>query len=114
MPYEIYKLLHLAAIFVFLTSASVLLIAKPQGVFWKALTGVSSLVILVAGFGLLARLGGGNFPAWAQAKVVIWVLVTGLGHMVMKRFPAQATRAFWATVALAIGAAYIAIYKPGA
>ena len=111
MSYESYKLIHFAAIFVFLSSASVLLIAKPQGVLWKAITGAASLVILVAGFGMLARTGAG-FPVWVQGKLVIWFVVTSLGHMVAKRFPAQATKAYWATVALAILAAFLAIYKP--
>ncbi len=112
MSYEVYKLIHLGAIFLFLSSAAVLLLARPQGLAWKIISGVSSLVILVAGFGLVARLGGG-MPAWVQAKIVLWLMLTGLGHMVAKRFPSQAFRAYWAILLLAVVAAALAIYKPG-
>jgi hypothetical protein len=111
MSYESYKVLHLAAIFVFLSSASVLLLARPAGRFWKMVTGLSSFVILVAGMGLLAKIGGG-MPGWVQAKLVIWLTVTGLGHLVAKRFPAQAAKAYWTTVTLAVIAAGLAVYKP--
>lgn len=113
LSYQTYKVIHLASIFIFLTSASVLLMAKPQGKLWKIITGVSSLMILVAGFGLLARLGlTSGMPNWAIAKIVIWLVVTGLGHMVAKRFPGAALQAYWITVTLAVLAAYLAIYKP--
>jgi hypothetical protein len=111
MAYESYKLLHFAAIFVFLSSASLLLLAPPSGKIWKIVTGVASLVILVAGFGMLAK-GGLGFPLWVQIKIVIWLGITALGHIVAKRFPAQATRAYWVTMALAIVAASLAVFKP--
>ncbi|HEY8278575.1 MAG TPA: hypothetical protein VIH99_03055 [Bdellovibrionota bacterium] len=111
MSYESYKVIHFAAIFVFLSSASVLLLARPAGKAWKMITGLSSFVILVAGMGLLARIGGG-LPLWVQVKMVIWLAITGLGHLVAKRFPAQAAKAYMATLALATLAAWLAVYKP--
>jgi hypothetical protein len=111
MPYESYKLLHLAAIFVFLSSASLLLLAPSKGVLWKMVTGISSLLILVAGMGMLHK-GELGFPPWVQGKLVIWLAVTGLGHLVAKRFPAQAKKAYWIMMGLAIFAAALAIYKP--
>jgi len=113
LNYETYKVIHLASIFIFLSSASVLLLARPAGKFWKILSGASSLFILVAGFGLLARLGmTSGIPNWAIAKIVIWLVITGLGHMVAKRFPEQAMKAYWATIVLATLAAWLATFKP--
>jgi hypothetical protein len=112
MSYESYKVIHLAAIFVFLSSASVLLLARPAGKTWKMITGLASFVILVAGFGLVARVTGGALPGWVIAKIVIWLVVTGLGHLVAKRFPAQAAKAYWLTLVLACTAAYLAVFKP--
>ena len=113
ISYETYKLIHIASIFIFLTSASVLLLANPPGKLWKIITGISSFMILVAGFGLLARLGmTSGIPNWAIAKIVIWLVVTGLGHMVAKRFPQQASKAYVATLTLAILAAWLAVFKP--
>jgi uncharacterized membrane protein SirB2 len=112
MSYQAYKVIHLAAIFLFLSSASVLLLAKPPGKFWKMITGLASFFILLGGMGLVARMYGREFPGWVQAKIVIWLIVTGLGHLVAKRFPAQAMKAYWTTVLLATLAAYLAVYKP--
>ncbi len=111
MSYELYKVIHFTAIFVFLSSASVLLMAKPQGPLWKIITGLSSFMILVAGMGMIQR-GALGYPMWVQAKLVIWLVVTGLGHLVAKRFPAQAQKAYWITMVLAILAAILAVYKP--
>jgi hypothetical protein len=114
LSYQTYKLIHLASIFIFLTGVAVLLLARPAGKTWKIITGVSSLVIFVAGFGLLARLGlTSGMPSWVIVKIVIWTAVTALGHIVAKRFPGAALQAYWATIGLATIAAYFAIYKPG-
>lgn len=111
MSYESYKLIHLAAIFVFLSGASVLLLANPPGKQWKMITGIASLVILIAGMAMLGK-GQWGFPAWAQGKLVLWLTVTGLGHVVAKRFPAQAVKAYWVTMLLAVIAAGLAVFKP--
>lgn len=114
LSYQTYKLIHLASIFIFLSGAAVLLLARPPGKTWKIITGVSSLFILIAGFGLLARLGlTSGMPSWVIVKIVIWTGVTALGHIVAKRFPGAALQAYWVTVGLATIAAYFAIYKPG-
>lgn len=113
LSYQTYKVIHLASIFIFLSGAAVLLLARPQGKTWKIITGVASLFILVAGFGLMARLGlTSGMPGWVIGKISIWAGVTALGHVVAKRFPGAALQAYWATVILATCAAYLAIYKP--
>jgi hypothetical protein len=111
MTYEFYKVFHLAMIFIFLSGAAVLLLAEKKTVFWKMLTGISSFFILVSGMGLIAKLGGG-FPPWAVGLLVIWLIVTGLGHLVAKRFPAKGMQTYWVIMVLASLAAYLAIYKP--
>jgi uncharacterized membrane protein SirB2 len=113
LSYQTYKVIHLASIFIFLSGAAVLLLARPPGKAWKVLTGVASLFVLIAGFGLLARLGlTGGLPTWVLAKLAIWAAVTALGHIVAKRFPGAALKAYWITLGLATVAAYLAINKP--
>src|SRR4051812_24321772 len=112
MSYESYKVIHFAAIFVFLSGASALLLANPSGKLWKAVTGVASLLILVTGFGLVARLGIHGMPGWVTGLVVIWLIISMLGHIVAKRFPRQGFAAYWATIGLAVVAAYFAVCKP--
>ncbi|MGZ3713295.1 MAG: hypothetical protein ACXVBE_16135 [Bdellovibrionota bacterium] len=111
MPYEVYKVMHLVAIFIFLSGAAVLLLSKTRSKFWTITTGVASFFILLAGMGLVARLQVG-FPPWVVAKMVIWLVVTGLGHIVAKRFSAYAMQAYWLTIILAGTAATLAVYKP--
>lgn len=112
MSYQIYKVIHLASIFLFLTSASVLLLTDKKTMFWKIFTGVASFFVLFGGMGLLARLEmAKEIPGWAIAKIVIWLFVTGLGHMVAKRFPKYGFAAYGIMMVLAIYAATLAVYK---
>lgn len=62
----------------------------------------------------MARLypGQGFSQGWIQVKLVLWLVVTGLGHIVAKRFPAHGMKAYWATMLIAACGAYLAIYKP--
>ncbi len=76
----------------------------------SALHGVGLLITLVAGFGLLARIGGG-FPGWVIAKLVIWLLL-GAALMIPYRSPALAKPMLWALPLLGALAAYLALYKP--
>ena len=72
--------------------------------------GIALLIILISGFGLIAKLGFG-FPGWIWAKVVIWLLIGGLIALI-RRMPQQAM-VFWFAIPLLGGlAAYLAFYKP--
>lgn len=78
------------------------------------LHGVGGALVLVGGFGMLARLGvmhGGGFPAWIWVKLVIWVLI-GVAMILPYRRPALARILLVAMPLLAGLAAYMGIYKP--
>src|SRR5688572_5772926 len=56
------------------------------------LHGAGAFLILLGGFGMLARLGiiqGGSFPAWLWVKIGIW-LILGAALFVARRRPAVA------------------------
>ncbi len=72
--------------------------------------GVALLVILVSGFGMLAKLGYG-FPLWVWIKIVIWLLI-GAAIALVRRLPRQATIFWFAIPLLGAAAAVLAIYKP--
>ena len=91
--------------------SAVLLLAKPEGRFWKIWTGVSTFFILLGGMGLQARLGAG-WQNWMVWKVVIWFFITGIGHMIAKRFPERGCAGFLITYGLAFFAAWLAVFKP--
>ena len=76
--------------------------------------GFGSLLILVGGFGMLARMGflhGSAFPGWLIGKIVIWLLVS-LAIVLPYRSAATARPVFVLTPLLAGVAVYLALYKP--
>lgn len=73
-----------------------------------------AFLILLGGFGMLARLGiaqGSNWPGWLWAKVIIWG-VLALAAFVPRRFPRTALPVMVLLPVLGGLAAYMAIYKP--
>ena len=79
-----------------------------------ALHGVGVLLILVGGFGMLARLGfrhGAMFPGWLLVKLAVWLVAAAL-LFIPYRWPALARPIYLALPVLGGLAAYMAIYKP--
>lgn len=72
--------------------------------------GIGMLIILIAGFGQLAKLGM-VFTSWVVIKIIIW-LIMGALIMPIKKMPEKSS--IWWYTALILGAlaAYMAIYKP--
>jgi hypothetical protein len=78
------------------------------------LHGAGALLVLVGGFGMLARLGfrhGANFPGWLWVKLAVWAAAAAL-LVVPYRRPALARPVYLALPVLGGLAAYMAIYKP--
>jgi hypothetical protein len=78
------------------------------------LHGLGALLILVGGFGMLARLGvaqGAGFPGWLWIKIVIWALLAGAAALPYRR-PTLAVPLLALVPLLAGLAAWAAIYKP--
>lgn len=78
------------------------------------LHGVGALLVLLGGFGMLARLGvmhGGGFPGWLWVKLVVWALLA-VALFVPYRRPRLARSLLLSLPVLGGVAAYMAIYKP--
>ncbi len=119
MSMLVYKVLHIFGILLAFVSLGGLtlqaLAGQPGGDRGRRLAsithGVALVVILVSGFGLLAKLQLG-FPGWAWLKVTIWLVVGGL-VVAIRRLPQYAT-VFWFGLPVLGGlAAYLALTKPG-
>ena len=118
MSYEFYKVLHFAGLFLvfsaiggqfacFMTTGSE---KTPARKFMGLIHGVGLLIALVAGFGLIARLGVG-FPTWVILKLLIWITLGALPVLPAKR-PELTKGTYGLLIALGIAAAYLARYKP--
>lgn len=78
-----------------------------------ALHGLGMLLLLVGGFGMLARLGvtHGSLPGWIIAKLVIWVIL-GVAVAIPFRKPNLVRPVLLLAPVLAATAAWLAINKP--
>ena len=73
--------------------------------------GFGVLLLLVAGFGLLAKLGiMGNVPLWAWLKVGLW-LALAAAPVLIRRTPASLRLAWVALPFVGAVAGWLAIYK---
>jgi hypothetical protein len=76
--------------------------------------GLGLFLILLGGFGMLARLGivqGSSWPGWVWVKTGVWVLL-GISVALPFRFSGTARPLLFLLPVLGGLAAYMAIYKP--
>jgi hypothetical protein len=116
----VYKNLHLLGVFMILVALGGLILQqiniRTREQVWRrpvAIThGIGMVLVLVAGFGMLARIGvPWPWPGWVIGKIIIW-LVFGVLIAVIGRSPGLAKSLWWITIALAALAAYLALNKP--
>ena len=118
MDYLTYRLIHVAGVVLLLLGTGALIADvaahgkrgrnRPLAL---AFHGIGLLVILVSGFGAVAKMELENhLPAWILPKLVIWILFGALVALI-PRF-----RIAWAwmliAAALAGASAYFALFKP--
>ncbi len=117
LSYQTYKMLHyLGFMLLFFgiggvlipTMAGIKLQGKPRMVAFIT-HGIGMLLLIVAGFGMLARLQLEGIPPWIHVKLLVW-LILGVAIGLAKRMPSWLLLA--AILAIAMIAPYMAIYKP--
>ncbi len=142
IPYATYKVIHYLGIFVLLTALAARLgrsalsrsdedrsggpaatqdtvQGRPMPDPWArrlgVIHGLALFLVLLGGFGMLARLDVthrlGLLPGWVWAKLGIWTLL-GATVLVASRSAAWSTRVLLAVPALAVLAGFIALTKP--
>ena len=120
ISYSAYKIIHLLGLMmVFLSLGGVIMrgINRENPLHsWKkgiAIThGIGMVLLLIAGFGLLARLGiAGNIPGWAWLKFVIWLVLGGM-LVIPRKLPEMAKSMWWVALLLGSIAAWLALEKP--
>lgn len=75
--------------------------------------GIGVFLVLLGGFGMLARLGitHAGFPGWIWVKLAVWAVVAA-ALLLPRRNPSLAKPLLFALPVLVGLAAYMAIYKP--
>lgn len=113
-----YKVLHLLGMFLLFAALGAMTLLQKQGAERSKLAsishGVALLILLVSGFGLLARLGithDWSWPPWVYLKIVIWLLL-GAALVAVRRAPRLAALWWWLFPLLGGVAAWLALYKP--
>jgi hypothetical protein len=119
MDISIYKIIHLVGLMtLFFAFGGLTLGARAVGGrnfpfrrTYTLLHGIGLLLLIISGFGMLAKLGlTGEIPHWAIAKIAIWLLL-GLMLTPVLRLPGL-NRYFWLVIlVLGVSAAWLGIYK---
>lgn len=116
-PYSLYKVVHIVGILLLATGLSGLSFTAEARSGWSRrfafiFHGVGLFLVLLGGFGMLARLGiTSGLPGWIWAKLTIWVILAAI-VMLPLRIPAFARPLWFLVPILGTAAAYIALYKP--
>jgi len=76
-----------------------------------AITGICAVVVVVAGFGLLAKRGYSISAGWVIVKLVCWLGIAGISGMAFRR-PEKAGFYTLITIVLAAAAVYAVYFKP--
>jgi hypothetical protein len=123
MSIAAYKLIHLLGIFLLMVALGGMAVhagtgqrkgENPSHRTLMALHGVGAFLVLLGGFGLLARLGlqgEGGFPGWIWGKLLLWVVLGGLVALPYRK-PQVARGLIVLVPLLALIGAILANYRP--
>ena len=112
--YKIFHILGLLMVFAAVGGVTLDVASGGDGSRGRRLAGIAHgiglVLMLVSGFGMLAKLGlalGG----WVWVKVALWMVIAGWS-VVVRKTPKLATLWWWLLPFLGAFAGYLAIYKP--
>ncbi|MDP0498206.1 MAG: hypothetical protein Q7Q73_18560 [Verrucomicrobiota bacterium JB024] len=120
MTVQLYKVIHLLGVMMVFLGYGGLIIRglldstnKKLRILGSVTSGIGLLLLLVSGFGMIARYGGAYSYAegWLIAKYVIW-LILGAATAVLSRKPKLGMPLWWAILVLGVVAAYMGVMKP--
>jgi hypothetical protein len=119
LVYSLYKVVHLLGmVLVFMALGGALALSRlgadrTRARKWLAMThGAGVLLLLVTGFGMLARMGlHWPLPGWVWGKVALW-LTGGALLTVALRHAHWARGLWWAVPVVAVLAAFLGVAKP--
>ena len=110
MTREFYLIIHLTGISLLALGVGGMMAGGEKRKTFAMLQGLGLLVMLVSGFGLIAKLGGG-FPHFAIVKIVLW-LVIGMLPMLFRKLKTPLPAAILISLILVGTMAYLGVMKP--
>jgi len=112
MSISFYHSLHLIALLTMISALTVLLLSPERSKIANIIFGISSLVIAIAGFGMIAKLGYSMASVWIIGKLLIWfVLAMGI-PWASKRIPHAKRMILLSSMGLVFIAVILAVIKP--
>lgn len=121
MPYEFYKVMHFLGIVMLFTAMGGTVLHVINGGskatnaargLVGALHGIALALILIGGFGMMARLGFiTGWPGWIYGKLAAWIALPILGVIAEKK-PQHGRTVLVLVPIIGVFAAWMAIYKP--
>lgn len=116
MPAYIYQILHILGIVMIFTGYGALLARSLSGTTDTKLrklgsitSGIGLLLVFVAGFALISKLGYRFTDGWILSKFVIWFVLGGMTALINRK-PALAGTLWWLVIGLG-GLAAILVYS---
>tara|TARA_B110000093_G_scaffold32562_1_gene33276 strand:+ start:21046 stop:21411 length:366 start_codon:yes stop_codon:yes gene_type:complete len=116
MPAYIYQILHVTGIIMLFMGYGALLgrsLANSHNAAVRKLgsitSGIGLLLILIAGFGMITKLGYSFTEPWLIVKMVIWLALGGVIALINRK-PALAKPLWWSILGLGILAASMVYY----
>ncbi len=117
MSIQVYQFLHVFSVFLLLRFTFKAFAAPRPELKRKSLmiTGILSLIVLVAGFGLLSKYGYSFTAGWVILKFVAWLGVAALGGIVFRKQSLAGLFGLIVTglVAMAVYAVYFKPFQAG-
>ena len=114
LPYDFFKIVHISSIILFLSAVGIGIYAKNVSKINKVVVGLLSLVILLSGLYLaktLELLSKDFFPSWLKFKVFIWLTLSGIAPIFMKRKKRFAMISFSIVSFLVLLGVFLAVSK---
>jgi hypothetical protein len=116
MPVHIYQILHITGIIMLFMGYGALLarsLAASDNVSVRKLgsmtSGIGLLLILIAGFGMISKLGHSFTAPWLILKMIIWLALGGV-IVLINRKPALAKTLWWSILGLGTVAAVMVYF----
>ena len=121
MDLSVYKLIHLIGLIMMFTSLGGLMLHAVNGggrednkgrKIAGMTHGLGLFLLLLGGFGMLAKLGiKWPWPGWIITKMILWLVLGGIVSVIYRK-PELGKSLWFIVMLLGFGAAYLALMKP--